>query len=264
MLAAKFIQRSKQGRRRHRFAVQRDAVALFKIDGDIFGRVWRIFGIDGARIDIIGRFIPRVLKHFAFGRGVQQVGVGRKRAFAALVLGHWNLVLFGPFDQPCPARQVPLTPRRNHLDVGVQRISRKFEPHLIIALARCAMRNRIRAGFGGNFDQPLGNERTGNRCAQQIVAFIPRIGAHHRKNEIAHKFFAQIIDVDMVIRHAHQHSLFACWPKLFALPQIGGEGDDFAAIFHLQPFQDDAGVESTRICEDDFFNAVFGHIIFRS
>ena len=67
MLAAKVIQRSQQRRGRHRFAIQRDTVALFKIDGDIFRRVGRVFRIDGARIDIIGCLIPRVLKHFAFG-----------------------------------------------------------------------------------------------------------------------------------------------------------------------------------------------------
>ena len=38
---------------------------------------------------------------------------------------------------------------------------------------------------------------------------------------------------------------------LLALAEIGGEGDDLRAIFGLQPFQDDRGVEPARISEDD-------------
>jgi hypothetical protein len=40
--------------------------------------------------------------------------------------------------------------------------------------------------------------------------------------------------------------------QLFALTQIGGEGDDLAAVFGLQPFQDDRGIKTARIGKDDF------------
>jgi len=40
------------------------------------------------------------------------------------------------------------------------------------------------------------------------------------------------------------------------LAQIGGKGDDFAAIFNLKPFQDNAGVETARIGKNDFLDAV--------
>ena len=42
--------------------------------------------------------------------------------------------------------------------------------------------------------------------------------------------------------------------ELFALADVGGEGDDFAVVVILQPFQDDRGVEAARIGEDYFFN----------
>src|SRR3546814_6236699 len=79
--------------------VQRDAVAALEIDGDIFGGVGRILGVHRARLDIVGGFFPRILEHLALRRGVEEVGVGAERAFAALVLGHRNLVLLGEVDQ---------------------------------------------------------------------------------------------------------------------------------------------------------------------
>ncbi len=46
--------------------------------------------------------------------------------------------------------------------------------------------------------------------------------------------------------------------QFLALAEIGGEGDDLAAIVGLQPFQDHAGVEAARIGEDDAID-LLGH-----
>ena len=49
--------------------------------------------------------------------------------------------------------------------------------------------------------------------------------------------------------------------KLLPLAEIGGEGDDLAAISRLQPFQDDRSVEAAGIGEDDalHFGLGLGH-----
>ena len=69
-----------------------------------------------------------------------------------------NLMLFGKGQQSCPRRQVPFPPWCDDLDFRVQGIGRKFEPHLIVALAGCAMGHGIGTGLGRNLDQPLGNQ----------------------------------------------------------------------------------------------------------
>src|SRR3546814_19177937 len=80
------------------------------------------------------------------------------------------------------ALERPVAPRRDNLDVGVQRVSRKLEADLIIALAGCPMRDRVGAGLGGDVDQVLGDQRAGDRGAEQVDAFIDGIGAEHRKD----------------------------------------------------------------------------------
>jgi hypothetical protein len=80
-----------------------------------------------------------------------------------------------------PGFEGPVPPRRDHLDVRVERIGGELKANLVIALAGRAMGNRIGAGFFGDLDQPLGDQRTGNRGAEQVDAFINGIGSEHRE-----------------------------------------------------------------------------------
>ncbi|EKD59526.1 MAG: hypothetical protein ACD_54C01300G0002 [uncultured bacterium] len=189
---------------------------------------------------------------------MQQVGIDRERRFAALVFRNRNLVRFGKLDQLGAAGQIPFAPRRDHLDGRVQGVGAKFKPHLIVALAGCTMRHGISAGFFRDPHQMFGDQRARNRGAQQIQAFIQRIGTEHREDEILHEFFAHIDDVDILFLDAQQFGLGAGRLQFFALPQIGGEGDNLAAIFGLQPFQDDRGIKPAGIGEDDFLRC--GHV----
>ena len=78
MLAAQFVEPGEQRRRRKRFAVDRHRITALESDFNIFRRIRRIFGMNGALVDIIGGFHRRVFEDFAFRRSVQQVCVYRK------------------------------------------------------------------------------------------------------------------------------------------------------------------------------------------
>ena len=47
--------------------------------------------------------------------------------------------------------------------------------------------------------------------------------------------------------------------EFLALAEIGGEGDDLAAVGGLQPAQDDAGVQAAGVGEHDLADRFFGH-----
>jgi hypothetical protein len=119
------------------------------------------------------------------------------------------------------------------------------------------MGHGIGAGVTGDLDQALGDQRPGDRGAEQIDALIDRIGAEHGKDEIADELLAQVLDIDLL--DAQHLGLLACRLQLAALAEIGGEGHDLGAIFGLQPLQDDGGVEAARIGEDDFLDLLLGH-----
>ena len=60
------------------------------------------------------------------------------------------------------------------------------------------MGDGIRARLPGDLDQALGDERAGNRGAEQIDTFIDGVGAEHREYEVLHEFLAQVFDVDVL------------------------------------------------------------------
>ena len=167
-------------------------------------------------------------------------------------------IWFGPGDELGAAGQVPFAPGGNHLDVGRQRGDAEFEADLIIALAGGAVGDGIGAGFAGDFHQTLGNERAGYAGAQKIITLITGIGAHHREDEIAHEFLADIVNVDMFGLDAHQHRLFAGRGQFAFLPQISGECHHFAIIGYLEPLEDHRGVEAARIGKNDAFDGGHG------
>src|ERR1019366_9043178 len=103
---------------------------------------------------------------------MQKIGVDGKWRVAALVLGDRNLVLLREGDERGARSQLPLTPRRDDLDVGLQRIIREFEAHLVVALAGRAMRDSVGACQPCNLDLLLRDQGAGDRGAEEIEPLI--------------------------------------------------------------------------------------------
>ena len=99
------------------------------------------------------------------------------------------------------------------------------------------MRYGVRAGQARDLDLALGDERAGDRRAQQVFPLVNRVGAEHGEDEIAHEFLAQIVDKDFL--DAELLRLFSRRLELFALADIGSECDHLATVLVLQPFEDD-------------------------
>ncbi len=116
---------------------------------------------------------------------------------------------------------------------------------------------RVGARLFGDLDLALGDQRPGDRRAQQVLAFVNGVGAEHREHEVAHEFLAQIVDVDFL--DAHLLGLGAGRLQLLALTDVGGEGHHLAVIVFLQPLQDHRGIQATGIGQHHFFNRQLRH-----
>ena len=204
-------------------------------------------------MDEFGGGLAGVFQNFALGGRVQKVCVHGEGGIAALVLGDLDAVLFGEFQEVGARFELPVPPGGDHLDVGAQTIIAEFEADLVIALAGGAVADGVGADHVGNLDLALGDQRPGNRGAEEVDALVDGVGAEHREDEVADEFLAHVLDEDVFRLHAGGQRLLAGRLQLLALAEISGEGDDFAAEFDLQPFQDDRGVEAARIGKNDLF-----------
>lgn len=82
MLAAELVEFGEHDGRGQAVAVERDGIALLKLDLDVLGRVRRGRRVDAARPHAVLRLLPRVLQRVALVRDVQQVSVHRVRRLA--------------------------------------------------------------------------------------------------------------------------------------------------------------------------------------
>ena len=254
MLSGEFVQSRQQCSRRQPATIDRNGVAAFKPDFNIFRGIGGGLGSDGAAEHKFFGFGPRVLEDFPFRRDMQQIGINRKRRFAPLVARDRDLLPVSIIEEPSARRQIPLAPRGDDFDIGGERVITKFEADLVVTFAGGAMSDRVGTDLSGDIDLAFGDQRPGDRCTEQVSAFVERVGAKHRKDEVADEFFAQIVDKDL--RGAKQLGLPPCRLQFLALTEIGGEGDDLAAVGFLQPTQDDRGVEPARIGKHHFFHRI--------
>jgi hypothetical protein len=161
-----------------------------------------------------------------------------------------DAVLFGVGEQSLARREVPLAPRRDDLDARLEGVVAQLETDLVVALAGRAVRHGVGTGLARDLDLALGDQRARDRRAEEVLALVDRVGAEHRKHEIAHELLAQIVDVDLL--DASRLRLGAGGLELLALTDVGGEGHDLAAIGVLQPLENDRGIQAAGIREHDF------------
>src|SRR3989338_1878846 len=257
VLTADAVEFSQHGGRAHFLAVDGNDVALAVGQLDIGRCIWRSLGRDSPFPHVFFVLGPGVFQHAAFIGNVQQVGIHGVRRLLLAVTFDRNGVLLGVVHQLLTRQQIPLAPWGNHFYAWLQCVGAQFEAHLVVTFAGGAVGNGVGAGFVGDFNQALGDQRAGNRGAQQVFAFVDGVGAEHRIDEITHEFFAQVVDVDFL--DAHGLGLGACRLDFLTLAEVSGEGHHFAVIGILQPLEDHGSVQATGICQD--YLVYVGHAI---
>src|SRR5690554_5302849 len=197
VLAGQLVQGFQNHVRLHFLTINGNNVALPVGQLNVSRLLWSGFRRNTPAPHVFLGFRPGIFQVHAFVGNVQQVGIHGVRALALLHF-HRNVALFAVLQQLLAGVQIPLTPGSNHLHTRLQRIGAQLETHLVVTLTGRTAGNRIGAGFIGNVDQTLGNQRAGNGGTQQVLALVDGVGAEHREHVIAHKLFAQVLDVDFL------------------------------------------------------------------
>jgi hypothetical protein len=107
----------------------------------------------------------------------------------------------------------------------------------------------VGAGLISDLNQSLGNQRTGDGGAEQVLALVDRVGPEHGEDVVAGELFAQVLNVDFL--NAEGLGLFPRGFDFLTLANIGRKGDDLTVVGFLKPFDDYRGVESALVGQDD-------------
>ena len=229
-----------------RLAVHRHRVALLELDLDVLGLVRRLADRHRDGVDLLERLVGRVLDLGALVADVPEIAI--LRVDLLLGLRDRDAVLLGVLDRglavgEAVGEEARVLPRRDDRQRRVQRHRRQLEPHLVVALARGAMRDRVGAGLVRDVHLRLGNQRPRDGGAQQVVALVGGMRAQHREAVPLGELLAQVRDDHFVGAALAGLALDAL--ELAALAEFGGKRHQRdAGIALLQPGQDDGGIEA--------------------
>ena len=128
--------------------------------------------------------------------------------------------------------------------------SAQFETNLVIALAGGPVGHGIRTLLEGDVQHSLRDTGTGDGGAEKIAALVDRIGLEHGEDVIAGEFLPHV--ADKALTGPGVEGLFLKAVQFFSLANVRAEGNHIRVIGLLQPGQQDGGVQSSGIGDDDF------------
>ena len=133
-----------------------------------------------------------------------------------------------------------------------QRLVGELETHLVVALAGAAVRQRVAAGGERHLHLPLGEQRAGDRGAEQVLMLVNASRAHQAPQILRDELFAQVGDVHFGCARGEGFLLQAA--ELVApLADVAAHRDHLAVVVFLEPGNDDGRVQTAGIREGYFF-----------
>ncbi|MFS8628689.1 MAG: hypothetical protein FWJ73_04935 [Limnochordales bacterium] len=228
--------------------VHRHRVAFLKADLHVLRLVGGLVGRHGPAEHVFRRLLGRILQDAALVADVPEIAVHAVR----LVLGHRHRDVAGRgiLHGVLARADVPLAPRRDDGQQGVEGLVRQLEAHLVVAFARRAVRHRVGAHLVRDFHLPLRDDRPGHRRAQQILSFVNGARPQDREDVVLHELAPQVFHEHL--RSAAPQRLLLDAFQLVALTYVGHVGDHFAAVRFLEPRNDDRRVQAARVRQNHF------------
>jgi hypothetical protein len=236
--------------------LEADGVAFFEEDFDVFGFVRGVFGGNGEDVHVThfgdGAIEPGVFQHAAFEADVEEVAVHGVGLLDGS--GDGDALLFGIGDHFGATGELGAevfhAPGGHDFEFGGEGGGGEFEADLVVAFAGGAVGEGVAVFSAGDVDHAFGDDGAGDAGAEEVLAFIDGSGLEHGEDEVAGEFFAEVAD-DAFAGTGGEGFFFEA-VELFFLADIGAVGDDFGVIGLLEPLEENGGVETTGIGEDDF------------
>ena len=129
---------------------------------------------------------------------------------------------------------------------GPQRRDRGLDPHLVVALARAAVGDRVAAGLARVLDRELRDQRPPQRREQRIAVAVVGVGLDRRQDVLACELLARVDHVAVQGAELQRLALddVVVLPRL---PEVDGQGHDLGLVLVLDPLEHHARVQAARV-----------------
>jgi len=232
-------------------AVDGDGVSCAELDGEGFWDVWRVVNIRGHEPDVGVDLLVGMLDLGAFVRAMPEVTVAG--VDFGLGLSDGDAFFLGVFDGGLAAGEFEgwVFPWGDNLEVWSESHVGEFKADLVVALSGGAVRDGVGSGFACRGDLPLGDEGSGDGCAEEVVLLVDCVGTQHGEAVEVGELFAEVFD-DELVGTGLSGFLFDAVEFAGSLAEISRIGDEFdTGVAILEPGEDDGGVKPAGVGQDD-------------
>lgn len=154
------------------------------------------------------------------------------------------------------ARQRKVTDRREALEVRSERRDAHLEAHLVVALARAAVGDRLGIELARSTDEVLDDRRARERRDERVPVEVERVGPQRRHAVLLGELVAGVRDVGLD-GPAVEGTLADDLEVFTALTDVDGHSDDLGPGSLGDPSDSNGGVQAARIGEHDAFSHGF-------
>ena len=258
VLAADLVQVLDQLDSAHLLAVNSSGDALLEVEGEVGRGVGSLLG-GNAQLEEAGLIVLRLVG------GVLEVETLVAQVPQVLILGvvgltvdlQGDVVCLGVVDLLVTALDVPLTPGSDDGHIGAESLQGQLETHLVVALAGAAVADGVCAFLDGDVGQSPCDAGTCEAGAQQVVLILCA-ELQGGEDVVLDEVLLQVEDVQL--GSAGSLSLLFQTVQLSTLTHVAGDSDDFAVVVVLfQPGNDDGGIQTARVSQNNFLNIFLFH-----
>ena len=136
------------------------------------------------------------------------------------------------------------------VELGCESCDRGLETHLVVALARASVGDRIGAHLERDARQVFRDDRAAERRHQRISLLVQRVGLQRGHQVVGGKLVLGIDD-DRLDSATVERALADVLHVFAALADVNRERDDILARRIVQPANANRGVEAARVGEDN-------------
>ena len=253
VLAAELVQSLDELYTVHLLAVERGRNTLLKVDSNVCRLVGSLLG-GYAQLQesglVVLRLVSRILKIQTLVGEVPQVHILGVVGFTGDL--DRNVVSLSVFDLLLTGLDVPDSPGSDDLHFRSQSLDCQLKTYLVVALAGAAVADSVSAFLACDLNDTLCNRRTCEGSTEQI-ALVLCACLQGREDEVVDELVLDILNVELGSACLLCSLLQA--DDLGILTNVTCNADNLAAgIILVQPRNDNGGVKSSGVCQNDLFD----------